>query len=95
MLYFISIDPKTGRRVLWASLNPSDSGFYSVDNFTQYLMDSITGLSDFYVMDSAGGLLPFLMFADFYGFKKRSFNDRLKDIKTGHFYINNTGKEAV
>lgn len=77
MIYFYSKStPENG--VLWAKCNDLES----VNIMYQYLIDNINGLNDFYVSDGVH-TFKFLKLAYKFGFKKRTFYERLKDIKTG------------
>lgn len=77
MIYIYSKStPNNG--VLWAKCND----IKTLNIMYQYFIDNISGLNDFYVSDGVH-TFKFLVLAHKFGFKKRTFSERLKDIKTG------------
>lgn len=93
MVVFITIDKETKQAAKWCTCGFEDKLYF---DFMQYLLDGCTGLEDFYIceiddQETITKMYHFMDIVEYYGMRKRSFMEKLENVKTGNYEL----REAV
>jgi len=75
----LDISKPDSKPVLWGTTNSARRFLELV----QYFVDNVDGIDQFYAREvETGRVVKLIGFAETYGIRKRSFDERLKDKKT-------------